>query len=103
MDPSDIIRLLSTQHYAPANLEEVKDLCRNYPEFNLAHMLKVRILESLGQNKEKDLKIAAVYSSDRYKLYHLITGVDQVEESKTEIEIDKLIRELDEIEIKENV
>ncbi len=86
MDPSDIIRLLSTQHYAPANLEEVKDLCRNYPEFNLAHMLKVRIMESLGQNKEKDLKIAAVYSSDRFKLYKLISGVNQAAGSESEIE-----------------
>ena len=86
MDSSDIIRLLSTQHYAPANLEEVKDLCRNYPEFNLAHMLKVRIMESLGQNKEKDLKIAAVYSSDRFKLYNLITGVNQPAGSEQEIE-----------------
>ena len=86
MDSSDIIRLLSTRHYAPANLEEVKDLCRNYPEFNLAHMLKVRIMESLGQNKEKDLKIAAVYSSDRFKLYKLISGVNQAAGSESEIE-----------------
>ncbi len=41
MDPSDFIRLLNTDHYSPADLEEVNDLCRNYPMFNLAHMLKV--------------------------------------------------------------
>jgi len=77
MDPSDIIRLLSTRHYAPANLEEVRDLCRNYPEFNLAHLLKVRILESLGHNTRRDLKIAAIYSGDRIKLYNLIAEVNQ--------------------------
>jgi len=86
MDPSDIIRLLSTRHYAPANLEEVRDLCRNYPEFNLAHLLKVRILESLGHNTRRDLKIAAIYSSDRIKLYNLIAEVNQSTESELEIE-----------------
>ena len=74
MDPSDFLRLLNTDHYAPANLEEVNDLCRNYPEFNLAHMLKVRIRELLGQDKEKELKVAAVYASDRTRLFQLVTG-----------------------------
>jgi len=87
MDPSDIIRLLNTDHYAPANLEEVNDLCRNFPEFNLAHMLKVRIRESLGQDKEKELKVAAVYSSDRKKLYQLVTGVTKPMVSGTEPEV----------------
>jgi len=86
MDPSDIIRLLNTDHYAPANLEEVNDLCRNYPEFNLAHMLKVRIRESLGQDKEKELKVAAVYSTDRKKLYELVTGVTRLVITKTKTE-----------------
>ena len=48
MDTTDIIRLLNTDHYSPANLEEVNDLCRNYPMFNLAHMLKVRIKEAIS-------------------------------------------------------
>jgi hypothetical protein len=87
MDPSDIIRLLHTDHYAPANLEEVNDLCRNYPEFNLAHMLKVRIRASLGQESKKDLNVAAVYASDRRKLYELVTGGKArqvIPETKTE-------------------
>ncbi|MEN8202499.1 MAG: hypothetical protein ABFS28_07890 [Bacteroidota bacterium] len=87
MDPSDIIRLLNTDHYAPANLEEVNDLCRNFPEFNLAHLLKVRIRESLGQNKEKELKVAAVYSIDRRKLYQLVNGVTQPMPAETESEV----------------
>jgi len=86
MDPTDIIRLLNTDHYAPANLEEVNDLCRNFPEFNLAHMLKVRIRESLGQDKEKELKVAAVYSSSRKKLYQLVNGLTQPVISETEAE-----------------
>ncbi len=91
MDPSDIIRLLSTRHYAPANLEEVRDLCRNYPEFNLAHLLKVRILESLGHNTRRDLKIAAIYSSDRIKLYSLIAEVNQPTEANQPVESDPKI------------
>ena len=87
MDPSDIIRLLSTDHYSPANLEDVNDLCRNYPMFSLAHMLKVRIREALGHDKETELKVAAVYSSDRRKLYQLVTEViqPQMTEPKDEL------------------
>ena len=87
MDPSDIIRLLSTDHYSPANLEDVNDLCRNYPMFSLAHMLKVRIREALGHEKETELKVAAVYSSDRRKLYQLVTEViqPQLPEPKDEL------------------
>jgi len=77
MDATDIIRFLGTKHYSPADLEEVKDLCRNYPMFNIAHMLKVRIKEVLGYDKEEDLKVAAVYSSDRRKLYKLVNEVIQ--------------------------
>ena len=63
MDATDILRLLKTDHYSPANLEEVNDLCRNYPMFNVGHMLKLRILEALGRPLEDDLGVAAVYSS----------------------------------------
>jgi len=77
MDPSDIVRLLNTNHYSPANLEQVNDLCRNYPMFSIAHMLKVRIKEVLGHDKGIDLKVAAVYSSDREKLHQLVTDVIQ--------------------------
>jgi hypothetical protein len=72
----------------------VNDLCRNYPEFNLAHMLKVRIREYLGQEKEKELKVAAVYSSDRKKLYQLVTGVAQVVVAKAETEVPKAASEV---------
>jgi hypothetical protein len=75
MDASDVIRLLNTSHYSPANLEEVNDLCRNYPMFNLAHMLKVRIREALGHQKEEELRLAAVYSSDRRQLYALVNEI----------------------------
>ncbi|MCK5134716.1 MAG: hypothetical protein KAR19_02930 [Bacteroidales bacterium] len=75
MDPSDFNRLLNTDHYSPADLEEISGLCRNYPMFNLAHMLKVRISEVLGQDKEPDLKVAAIYSSDRKKLFQLVNEV----------------------------
>ena len=87
MDSSDIIRLLNTSHYSPANLEEVNDLCRNYPMFNLAHMLKVRSKEARGHDKGVDLKVAAVYSSDRKKLYALVTEVNQPQVPEPEEEI----------------
>ena len=90
MDASDIIRLLDTKHYAPADLEEVNKLCRNFPDFSVAHILKVRIMEALGHEKQQQLKVAAVYSMDRKKLFQLVTGVvepsapesDSVEESE---------------------
>lgn len=87
MDPSEFIRLLKTDHYSPADLEEVNDMCRNYPMFSLAHMLKVRIKEALGQDKEADLKVAAVYSSDRKKLFQLVTEVVPPSFSEPEEEI----------------
>ena len=86
MNASDIIRLLNTNHYAPADLEEVNKLCRNSPEFGIAHMLKVRIMETLGYENQKQLKIAAVYSTDRKKLFKLVTEVKLPPEPETEPE-----------------
>ena len=70
-------RLLAAHHYSPADLEQVSDLCRNYPMFNLAHMLKVRIREALGQEKDPDLKVAAIYAGDRRKLFQMVTEVSK--------------------------
>jgi hypothetical protein len=75
MDASYFRHLINTDHYSPADLDQVNDLCRNYPMFNLAHMLKVRIRESLGYEKEQELKVAAVYAADRKKLFRMVTGV----------------------------
>ncbi len=77
MNASDIVRLLNTDHYAPADLDEVNKICRNYPEFSMAHMLKVRIMEVLGHEKDKELKVAAVYAMDRKMLYQLVTQVNE--------------------------
>ena len=85
MDPSDFNRLLKTDHYSPADLEEVSDICRNYPMFNLSHMLKVRIREVLGQDKEHDLKVAAIYSCDRKKLYQMVKEVVKPQPPEEEI------------------
>jgi len=79
MDASDFNRLLAADHYSPADLEQVIDLCRNYPMFNLAHVLKVRISEALGHDNDTDLKLAAVYAADRRKLYQLVKEVKQPE------------------------
>jgi hypothetical protein len=79
MDASDINRLLDSQHYSPADLEQVSDLCRNYPVFSLAHMLRVRILEALEQDKGPALKLAAVYSGDRRRLQQLVEEVTRPE------------------------
>ena len=86
MNSSDFMRLLSTDHYSPADLEEVRGLCRHYPMFNLAHILKVRIHEALGMDKKKELKLAAVYSCDRKRFYDLVrevSGEDQDQEEET--------------------
>ena len=84
MDASDIIRLLDSKHYAPADLEEVNRLCRNFPEFSVAHLLKVRIMEALGYEKQRQLKLAAVYSMDRKKLFQLVNGVVEPPEPEPE-------------------
>jgi hypothetical protein len=47
----------------------------NYPMFSLAHVLGVRIREALGQGKDTELKLAAIYAADRRKLYELVTEV----------------------------
>jgi len=86
MNASDIVRLLNTNHYAPADLEEVNRICRNYPEFGIAHMLKVRIMEVLGHEKDQALKLAAVYAMDRKKLLHLVTEVYVTPPSESESE-----------------
>ena len=86
MNASDIIRLLNTNHYAPADLEEVNKLCRNFPEFSTAHLLKVRIMEALGYEKQQQLKIAAVYSMNRKKLLQLVAEVKQNSEAGPEPE-----------------
>ena len=77
MNASDIVRLLNSNHYAPAELDEVSNICRNYPEFGIAHMLKVRMMEVLGYKKDQELKVAAVYAMDRKKLFQLVTSVNE--------------------------
>jgi len=86
MNASDIIRLLNTNHYAPADLDEVNKLCRNFPEFSAAHLLKVRIMEALGYEKKQQLKVAAVYSMNRKKLLQLVNEVKQASEPEPEPE-----------------
>ena len=86
MNSSDFIRLLSADHYSPADLSEVRDLCRHYPMFNLAHMLEVRIKEALGQDKEKALKRAAVYSGDRRRFYEFVHEVSTLPEPGKELQ-----------------
>ena len=84
MNASDIIRLLNSNHYAPADLDEVNNLCKNFPEFSTAHLLKVRIMEALGYEKQQQLKLAAVYSMNRKKLLQLVTEVKQASEPEPE-------------------
>ena len=93
MDVNELIRLLNTDHYSPAILEEVNDLCRNYPMFNLAHMLKVRIRTALGHSTEQELKMAAIYAADRSRLMDLVrelapTMVEEEEAEKAEKEVE---------------
>jgi hypothetical protein len=84
MNASDIVRLLYSNHYSPADLEEVTKLCREFPEFSTAHLLKVRILEALGHEKQQELKVAAIYSMNRTRLLQLVNEAKQVPEPETE-------------------
>ncbi len=54
--------------------------------FSLAHVLKVRIMEALGQNKEQDLKRAAIYAGDRRKLMQIVTAVARTAVPEEEVE-----------------
>ncbi len=87
MNASDIIRLLNTRHYSPADLEEVYNLCSEFPEFSTAHLLKVRVMEALGYEKQAQLKVAAVYSMNRTKLLQLVREVKQTEIPEPEAEL----------------
>jgi hypothetical protein len=84
MDASDIVRLLYTTHYSPADLEEVNKICKTFPEFSTAQLLRVRIMEVLGREKQQQLKIAAVYSMSRQKLYQLVNEVKPIPEPEEE-------------------
>ncbi|RLD56943.1 MAG: hypothetical protein DRI97_06415 [Bacteroidetes bacterium] len=86
MNASDIIRLLNTNHYAPVDLDEVNKLCSDFPEFSTVHLLKVRIMEALGHEKQQQLKVAAIYSMNRKKLHQLVTEVKQSAEPEVEAE-----------------
>ena len=85
MDATELIRLLNTDHYSPANLEEVNDLCRNYPMFNLAHALKVRIGTALGHPVDEALRLAAIYAVDRSRLYELVNEVNPATQVVAEV------------------
>jgi hypothetical protein len=86
MDTSDIVRLLYTSHYSPADLAEVNKICRTFPEFSTAQLLRVRIMGVLGREKQQQLKIAAVYSMNRQKLYQLVNEVKPLPEPEEEEE-----------------
>jgi len=94
MNASDIIRLLNTNHYAPADLDEVNKLCGSFPEFSIVHLLKVRIMEALGHEKQQQLKLAAVYSMNRKKLLQLVTEVKQTEKPEPQAEPQDVISEI---------
>ncbi len=94
MNASDIIRLLNTNHYAPADLDEVNKLCGSFPEFSIVHLLKVRIMEALGHEKQQQLKLAAVYSMNRKKLLQLVTEVKQTEKPEPQPEPQDVISEI---------
>ncbi|MBE9517075.1 MAG: hypothetical protein IMY68_00860, partial [Bacteroidetes bacterium] len=94
MNASDIIRLLNTNHYAPADLDEVNTLCGSFPEFSIVHLLKVRIMEALGHEKQQQLKLAAVYSMNRKKLLQLVTEVKQTEKPEPQPEPQDVISEI---------
>jgi len=98
MNASDIVRLLNSDHYAPADLDEVNKLCRVLPEFSTAHLLKVRIMEALGYEKQQQLKVAAVYSMNRKKLLQLVTELERSREpeAKTPVENHEIIQFSDE-------
>ncbi len=74
MEAAEFIRLLESDKYSREDLVQVNALCREYPMFSLAHMLRVRILEAHGMEEEKAeaLRIAAIYAGSRKRLYDFV-------------------------------
>ena len=84
MNASAFYRLLNTDHYSPVDLEEVEALCRNYPSFGLAHMLRVRIREALRYDKDEALRMAAIHAGDRSRLFALVNELNRAQEEPEE-------------------
>ena len=57
---------------------DLKNTIKIYPYFQTAHILLCRgLLNTNSHEYNKNLKIAAAYSSNRKKLFELITSVDK--------------------------
>ncbi|MBN1133188.1 MAG: hypothetical protein JXA39_08970 [Bacteroidales bacterium] len=77
MNSESFIKFLNSEQYTEEDLNSITDICRSYPMFNLAHMLKIRILDKLGREYGDELKLAAIYSSDRGRLYKFVGPGEQ--------------------------
>ena len=75
-------QLLSATHFSEQDYQLIDELADRYPWFNLAHALKAKALRQQDKDYSKQLKITAVYSSDRKRLYEWIIGDE--EEKKEE-------------------
>ncbi len=75
-------QLLSATHFSEQDYQLIDELAGRYPWFNLAQALKAKALRQQDKDYSNQLKITAVYSSDRKRLYEWITGEE--EEKKEE-------------------
>lgn len=78
----EFIRLLTAKQYSQKDLQAVTDICRAYPMFNTAHMLKVRILDKLQMDIDSDLKLAGIYAGDRRKFFEFVSPGERVEQQE---------------------
>jgi len=74
MEKETLSGLLSAEQFSESDLHLLDELCRTYPGFNLAHQLRARALRLAGKDHSDALRVAAVYSSDRTRLFTLLEG-----------------------------
>ena len=73
-------QLLSATHFSEQDYHLIDELANRYPWFNLAQALKVKALYRQGKDYHEQLKITAVYSSDRKRLYEWIMDDEEKKE-----------------------
>ncbi len=73
-------QLLSATHFSEQDYQLIDELANRYPWFNLAQALKVKALFRQGKDYHEQLKITAVYSSDRKRLYEWIMDNEEKKE-----------------------
>ncbi|MFZ5939494.1 MAG: hypothetical protein ACOYXB_02875 [Bacteroidota bacterium] len=74
MEKERLAGWMSADSFTGDDLEKIDALCQQYPGFSLVHLLRARALKLSGREYDKALQLAAVYTSDRTRLFTLLEG-----------------------------